>query len=187
MAMIDSPVKLTYEDYLHFPEDGRRHELIGGDHHVTPAPGTKHQIIVTNFLRLLAPFVHQRASGRILTAPVDVVLSEVDVVQPDLVFVRAERLDLVTEAHLGGAPDLAVEIVSESSRQRDEVTKRHLYERYGVGEYWIVDPVVETVKVFRLGKDRRFRRESELSQEEDDALKSPLFPGLAIPLAELFG
>ncbi len=187
MAMIDSPIKLTYEDYLHFPEDGRRHELIGGDHHLTPAPGTKHQSIVTSFLRLLAPFVHAKSAGRLFTAPFDVVLSEVDVVQPDLVFVHAERLDRLTEAHLRGAPDLAVEIVSESTRRREEVTKRHLYERYGVSEYWIVDPVVETVKVFHLGEDRRFRRVHDLSHEESDSLESSLFPGLEIPLAELFG
>jgi Uma2 family endonuclease len=120
-------------------------------------------------------------------APIDVVLSEVDVVQPDLVFVRADRLDLITETNLRGAPDLTAEIVSESTRGRDELTKRHLYERHGVGEYWIVDPVVERVSVYRLGEDRRYRRLQELSHEDADTVESSLFPGFELPPSELFG
>lgn len=179
------PLKLTYEDYLHLPEDGKRHELIDGEHLLTPSPNTRHQFVTSNLHRLLSGFVHTQGLGRVCTAPLDVVLSATDVVQPDLLFVASERLDRFTEAHLRGAPDLAIEILSESTRRTDEITKRHLYERYGVAEYWIVDPVVETVKIFRLA-DGRFHRGAELSLEAEDLLTTALLPGLEIPLAQIF-
>ncbi len=187
MAIQDSPRKLTYEDYVHFPEDGRRHELIGGDHHGTPSPNTRHQHIAVNLVHHLTVFLAGRGLGRLYVAPFEVVLTSTDVVQPDLLFVADEHLDRLTEANLDGAPDLAVEIVSESTRGRDEVAKRHLYERHGVGEYWIVDPVAETVKVYRLGSDGRYQRDAELSCEKGHSLESPLFPGFSLPLNDLFG
>jgi Uma2 family endonuclease len=186
MAITDSPIKLTYEDYLHFPEDGRRHELIEGDHHVTPAPNAKHQSVVANLQRRLGTFVHENELGWFVGAPFDVILSEIDVVQPDLLFVAREHLDRRTETHLRGAPDLAVEIVSESTRRRDEITKRHLYERHGVAEYWIVDPVIDAVKIYRLGSDGRYSRVGELTLEAEDVLESPLFPGFLLSLEDLF-
>ena len=187
MAIHDSPVKLTYEDYVHFPEDGRRHELIEGDHHVTPSPTNRHQRIAYNLTQHLGAFVDDRELGRLYFAPFEVVLSPTDVVQPDLLFVATEHLDRLTEANVQGAPDLVVEIVSESTRGRDEVTKRHLYARHGVVEYWIVDPVTEKVEVYRLGTDGRYRREAELSSEDGDSLESALFSGFSLPLADLFG
>jgi Uma2 family endonuclease len=180
-----TPLKLTYEDYLHLPEDGKRHELIDGEHYVTPAPIPGHQSIVVNLLRILTSFVHEHRLGRVFTAPVDIVLSEVDVVQPDVLFVARERLDLVTEKNLRGAPDLVVEVLSDSTRRTDEITKRHLYDRYGVAEYWIVDPVLETVKVYRRAEEGLARRH-ELSLERGETLTSPRLPGLEIPLAEIF-
>jgi Uma2 family endonuclease len=187
MAIHDGRVKLSYEDYVHFPEDGRRHELIEGDHHVTPAPNTRHQQISSRLDRHLGTFVAERGLGEVITAPFDVVLGPTDVVQPDLLFLRTEHLDRLTEAHLRGAPDLAVEIVSESTRGRDEITKRHLYARYGVAEYWIVDPVTETVKIHRLTDEGGYHRVAELRNETGDSLDSPLFPGFSLPLADLFG
>lgn len=184
---IDSPVKLSYEDYLHFPDDGQRHELIEGGHYVTPSPSTRHQRIAFNLTRHLGQFVTENGLGELFFAPFDVVLSPNDVVQPDLLFVRAEHLDRITESDLRGTPDLAVEIVSDSTRARDEVTKRHLYERHGVPEYWIVDPVTESVKIFRLGDDNRYGRAVELRREADDTLESPLLPSFGLRLADLFG
>jgi|GEM_PF-613165 len=150
MATHGSWLELTYEDYVHFPDDGRRHELIDGDHSATGSPNTRHQLISVNLARTLGGFVFDHDLGELFFAPFDVVLSPIDVVQPDLLSLRNEHLDRLTEAHLRGAPDLVVEIVSESTRGRDEVAKRHLYARHGVSEYWIVDPVTETVKVYRL-------------------------------------
>ena len=186
MTVTSDRVELTYEDYLHFPEDGNRHELMGGDHFVTPAPNTRHQRIVRRLFRHLDRFVAEGDLGEVFVAPYDVVLSETDVVQPDLLFVARKHRDRIGEPHLEGAPDLAVEVVSEATRGRDEVTKRHLYERHGVTEYWVVDPVVETVKVFRTGEEGRYVREAELAAEREGLLVSSLLPGLKISLIEIF-
>jgi Uma2 family endonuclease len=187
MNLATTPVKLTYEDYLEFPENGGRHELVEGDHFVTPAPSTRHQIVQSNLFRLVSSFVHDRELGRVLSAPTDVVFSEHDVVQPDLLFVASAHLDRIGEAYLAGPPDLVVEIVSEATRRRDEMLKRHLYERHGVEEYWLVDPVVEAVKVLRRSADGRFERRPELTLEAGDLLSTPLLPALEIPLQEIFG
>ena len=186
MAISDSRVGLTYEDYLQLPEDGRRHELIGGDHHVTPAPNAKHQSIEASFQRSLGNFVYENDLGWFVAGPFDVVLSEIDVVQPDLLFVAREHLDRRTDTHLRGAPDLVIEILSDSTRRRDEVDKRHLYERHGVAEYWIVDPLTDAVKVYRRGSEGRYGLVAQLALEAGDRLASPLFPGFQLPLADLF-
>jgi Uma2 family endonuclease len=181
----DPAVKFTYEDFVLFPDDGHRHELIDGEHYVTPSPLTKHQRIVLNLSLLLGPFVRKKKLGEVFLSPVDVVFSNLDVVVPDLVYVSNERSKIVTEKNLQGAPDLVVEILSESTRKTDEITKRRLYERFGVKEYWILDPVLDTAKVFHQGA-KGFERAAELSVEANDALTSPLFPGLTMPLGEIF-
>jgi Uma2 family endonuclease len=178
-------LKLTYEDYLHLPEDGKRHELIDGDHCVTPSPTPRHQLVLANLVGMLHAYLREHPLGRIYPAPLDVVLSDTDVVQPDLLFLAGGRQDLVTEKNLRGAPDFVVEVLSDSTRRTDEITKRHLYERHGVREYWIIDPVLETVKVYRLTEDG-FRREAELSTEAGDRLTTPLLPGLSVALDEIF-
>jgi Uma2 family endonuclease len=178
-------VKFTYEDYLLFPEDGRRHELIDGEHYVTPAPRTKHQAVVSNLLRTLATCVRDRRLGRVFAAPTDVVLSDLDVVQPDLLFISTARLSIMSDRCIQGPPDLVVEILSESTRKTDEIIKRKLYERFAVREYWIVDPELETVKVFAL-TDRGYIRSPELSREAGESLTTSLLPDFRIPLAEIF-
>jgi len=177
--------KFTYEDYLLFPDDGRRHELIEGEHYVTPAPKTTHQITSSNLQRILSGFIHDRRLGRVFSAPTDVVLSDLDVVQPDLLFVSAARLSIITEDCIRGAPDLVIEILSEATRKTDEIVKRKLYERAGIPEYWIVDPELETVKVYRM-TDTGYLRAAELARETGDRLATALLPGLEIPLADLF-
>lgn len=186
MTAVSTPLKLTYEDYLGFPDDGKRHEVLDGEHAVTPAPSPRHQLVVSNLLRLLGTFVHDRRLGRVIPAPLDVVLSEVDVLQPDLVFLAAERTDVLTPRHVAGPPDLVVEVLSETTRRRDEVTKRHLYELHGVAEYWIVDPELETVKVYRRAASGTFAAAAEVTAASAASLTSPLFPGLGLPLAALF-
>jgi len=168
-----------------FPDDGRRHELIDGDHYVTPAPRTKHQIASTNLSGLLFAHLQRTKGGRVLTAPTDVVLSDLDVVQPDLLFISAARSSIITEKNIQGAPDLVIEILSDTTRRTDEIIKRKLYERYRVPEYWIVDTELETVKVFRL-TDRGYQRTGELTRESDDVLTTPLLPDLQIQLAAIF-
>jgi len=181
-----SDVKLTYDDFVHFPEDGKRHELIDGAHVVTPSPNAKHQTIVGNLHGLIWTHLRREPVGRVFASPFDVFFSDFDVVEPDLLFVsRARQADVLTTAHVRGAPDLVVEIGSPSTRKRDETTKRRLYERFGVAEYWVVDPELDEIKVYRL-VDGGYTRTAELSLERDDTLTSPLFPGLELRLAEIF-
>lgn len=176
---------LTYEDYLLFPDDGKRHEVIDGDHYVTPAPKTKHQKISLNLTIAIGSFVKQRGLGLVLAAPSDVILSDENVVQPDLLFVSTARASIVTEDNIHGAPDLVVEIISETTRKKDEVTKRKLYERFGVQEYWVVDPELETVKIFRRAQ-QGYSRAVELSKEANDILTTELLAGLNLALTEIF-
>lgn len=185
MALHDRSVRLTYDDYVLFPEDGRRHEIIDGEHYVTAAPFLRHQALVRRFVVALAPIIEAGRLGELYPAPADVLFSRFDVVQPDLVFISAERLHILTEKNVQGAPDLVVEIFSPSTRTRDEGIKLDLYERFGVREYWLVDPAHATVTVHRL-EDGRFHRAIELSAAAGDALTTPLLPGLSVSLAGLF-
>lgn len=177
--------KLTYEDYVLFPDDGRRHEIVEGDHTVTPAPKTKHQRVSFNLALAIGSFVKQRNLGLVFAAPSDVILSDENVVQPDLLFVTQKRSEIVTEDNIRGAPDLIVEIVSETTRKRDEQTKRKLYERYGVREYWIVDPELETVRVFRR-KEQVYAPPVEFTRGKTATLSTDLLPEFRLSLSELF-
>lgn len=185
MAHILSSSKFTYEDYLLFPDDGKRHELIDGDHFVTPAPMTKHQRISQNLSGLLYAYVTEARAGQIFCAPTDVVLSEFDIVQPDLLFISADRLSIITDNNIQGPPDLVVEILSESSRKTDEIIKRKLYQRHHILEYWIIDPELETVKIYRLS-DQGYGRSVEFSLENNETLTSSLFSDWTLSLHTLF-
>ena len=117
-----SGVKLTYDDYVLFPDDGKRHELIAGEHIVTPSPNTKHQTIAVNLTGMIWPHLQQHRIGRIFAAPFDVVFSDFDVVEPDLLFLSSKRAaDVLTPKHVRGAPDLVVKSVQ---RARAGGTKR---------------------------------------------------------------
>jgi Uma2 family endonuclease len=179
------PIRLTYDDFLGFPDDGRRHELVDGEHVVTPAPVRRHQRISRRLLVAIDSCLQSHPLGEVFAAPLDVILSEHDVVEPDLLFVSNERGDML-EDRVHGAPDLVVEILSPSSRRMDEVTKRHLYDRFGVLEYWVVDPEIDVVKVYRRGLGGALARAAELTREDGSVLETPLLPGLAIDLRELF-
>lgn len=177
--------RFTYEDFLLFPNDGKRHELIEGDHFMTPSPTTKHQRVSGNLFNALANFLKSRRDGEVFAAPYDVILSDEDIVEPDLLFISATRAAIITEKNVQGPPDLVVEILSDGTRKLDEVVKRKLYERYGVREYWVVDPDLETVKIHRQ-TDQGYVRAAELAREANDVLTSPLLQGFQAPLAELF-
>jgi len=179
-------VKLTYEDYLLLPNDGLRHELLDGEHYVTPSPSLKHQKVLLNLTLLIGNWLAANPVGQILFAPFDVVLSLFDVVVPDLVYISNQRAPKILDpAKAQGAPELVVEIVSPGTRQRDETTKRRLYERFGVTEYWVVDPELDVVRVYRRGVGG-FTRPIEISTEEEDVLTTPLLPGLRLPLRDIF-
>jgi Uma2 family endonuclease len=179
-------VKYTYEDLQTFPEgDGKRYEIIDGELLVTPSPMTRHQRVLGNFYWWVRSHLERSPIGEVFFAPYDVVLSDINVVVPDLLFFSNARLDCLTRKNAQGAPDLVVEVLSESTRRTDEIRKRKLFERFDVLEYWIVDPELDTVKIYRkIGSG--FDRPIELSSEAGDTLTTPLLPGFKAPLAKLF-
>lgn len=185
MATHTGHLKLTYEDYRLIPDDGKRHELIDGDHVMSPSPTTKHQRIARALLTALTNFLRDHPLGEVFIAPYDVVLSGFDVVQPDLVFVTTAQANIVTEANIRGIPTLVVEILSEGNRKLDETIKRQRYEHYGIPEYWIIDPALDQVKIYRL-TEGRYGHATVLSLETQDILTTPLLPNLSLPLATLF-
>jgi len=178
-------VKFTYDDFVLFPDDGKRHELIDGDHYVTPSPSLRQQTIAGRLHLSLGKYLEANPIGQVWAAPLDVVLSKYDVVEPDLLYVSSARASILTVPNIQGPPDLAVEILSPGTRKTDEVVKRRTYERSGLDEYWVVDPELDLVKVYRL-TGGKFERVAELSSESDDVLTTPLLPGLRIPLRALF-
>lgn len=179
-------VKLTYDDFLQFPEDGRRHELIGGEHIVTPGPVTKHQRIVGNLFGHIWVYLRDHPIGTVFGSPLDVIFSDFDVVEPDVLYISHARMASLTPSKwIKGAPELMVEVGSPGTRKRDETIKRHLYEKFGVDEYWVVDPELDAIKVYRR-EDGRYVRAAELTAEQGEVLTTPLLPGLLIPLIDVF-
>ena len=179
-------VKLTYDDFVRFPDDGLRHELIDGEHYVTPSPDTRHQQISGDLFALIWTYLEAHPVGRVFHAPFDVVFSNFDVVEPDLLYMSNERAArILTAANVQGVPELVVEIASPGTRRRDETIKRNLYERSGVSEYWVVDPELDVVRVYRRAGEE-FARPVELSAQTGDVLTTSLLPGLELPLSRLF-
>jgi Uma2 family endonuclease len=184
--MARSTLKLRYSDLLALPEDGKRHELIDGEHYVSASPTLRHQDVLLNLTMAIWGFVKPRRLGKIFFAPSDVFLSEHDVVVPDLLFVKRDRLAILEGRFIRGAPDLAVEVLSPSTCHIDLRVKRLAYRRFGFGEYWIVDPVAETILVFR-GEDDWVAPALRLSRASGPReLMSPLFPGLVLTLDQIF-
>jgi Uma2 family endonuclease len=179
--------RLTYEDFLLFPDDGQRHELIDGEHYVTPSPNLRHQELLGRLHLEIGLYLRQHpGTGRAFMAPLDVLFTKWDVVEPDLLFVAGDQIDILTEMNVQGPPALVVEILSRGTRKRDLQIKRRLFDRGGVREYWAVDPKLDLVTVFVRQDDGSFPRTAELSRERGDGLTTGLLPGLSIPLSELF-
>ena len=178
--------KLTVEDSDRFPADGQRHELIDGEHVVTAAPLVPHQRLVGDLYLALRAVVDAQGLGEVLVSPVDVVLSRHDVLQPDLLFVSSGRHEIV-ENRVTAGPDIAIEVLSASSRRTDELRKRARYEIFGVQELWILDPDIDAVRVYRraAGGDS-FGRAVQLLAEAGDVLESPLLPGFRLDLKSFF-
>jgi Uma2 family endonuclease len=169
-----------------FPDDGKRHELIDGEHYVTPSPNNKHQRVSVDLTVMIGGWLETHPIGRIYHAPFDVVFSNFDVVEPDLLYMSASRMaTILTPQHVRGAPDLVIEIASPGTRARDATIKRALYERAGVLEYWIIDPEIDVIRIYgQAGKVSL--RPVELSRDNGDVLTTPLLPGLELPLARIF-
>ena len=148
MATTQRAVKRTYEDYCATADD-ERYELLNGDLMMVPAPNRKHQRVLGRLHIELGRFTQEHGLGEVYVAPFDVVLSDTDVVQPDLLFISRAREHTITDENVRGAPDLAIEVLSPSTADRDVGYKHDLYSRHGVLEYWIVDPMGQTVAVHR--------------------------------------
>jgi Uma2 family endonuclease len=180
--------RLTYDDFLLFPEDdGLRHEIIDGEHYVTAAPNLRHQELVGRLFLTIGTFVEDRPErGRVFLSPFDVVFSFHDIVEPDLVFVAPDQLEILTDRNIQGTPALVVEILSPSTRKRDREIKRKLYDRMGVREYWLVDPDANVVTVHQRDGDGSFPQAAKLTAGAQDTLKTPLLSGWSLPIARLF-
>jgi Uma2 family endonuclease len=143
----------TYAEYARLPSDGNRYEVIAGELYMTLAPRPRHELVSQRLNRQLDNFVNQHGLGWVLTAPIDVLFAEGEYVEPDLVFVRRERVGIISDRGIEAAPDLVVEILSDSTAGIDRGPKLRQYTRFGVPLYWIVDPEARHVEVYRLAVD----------------------------------
>ncbi len=184
---LSSTRKLTYDDFLLFPDDGQRHELIEGEHYVTPSPSTRHQILSLRLTEGLLFYQRAHPGGQLFYTPLDCYMTIFDIVEPDLLFVAQDQLDIITKKHVRGAPALVVEILSPSTRAVDRQNKLVLYDREGVREYWPVDPEADVLTVFRRADNGGFPRIADLSAHRGDTLTTPLLPGFSLPLSDYFG
>jgi Uma2 family endonuclease len=181
----ETSTKLTYEDYVELPDDGNRYEIIEGELYVNPAPVPRHQAIVVNLVVVLHNHVRQHGGACVLVSPIDVLLGVGNVVQPDVVVITTANMRIVSQKNLRGAPDLVIEVLSDSTRRKDEIAKRKLYDQAGAAEYWIVDPELELVKIYRR-VDGGLQRVAEISTETGGAITTPILPGFTLDVREVF-
>jgi Uma2 family endonuclease len=177
-----SSAKLTYADYCRLPS-GQRYELIEGDISMTPSPNTVHQRLSRRIEMALIAWAESGGLGEVFHAPYDVVLSDNNVVQPDVLYVSRERRSIVTAANIQGAPDLVIEILSPNQEDWDRVVKRSVYARYGVPEYWLVNPTSLTVEL--LSRDEHDLRTLGVYGVHE-VVRSVALPGLSLHVGTLF-
>ncbi len=173
----------TYKDYLQLPSDDFHHQLIEGEIVMTPAPKVIHQMVKSNLQKHLLQFVENKQLGLVLDAPCDVYFDEHNVVQPDLFFISRNRLSIVAEDVVKGAPDLIVEVLSPASAYYDLVEKKALYARAGVKEYWIVDPKWHWIEVY-WNHEGSFQLQQRA--EKEGVVQSRLLPDFQVSLARIF-
>ena len=180
-VVINSETTLTYDDYVLLPEDGKIHEIIDGEHYMTPAPETYHQTLSRRIQFQLYEQIEVRKLGVVFDAPTDVQLSEIDVVQPDLLVVLEARKSIVSPAKVIGPPDLVIEIISASTARKDRELKLGLYQKAAVPEYWLVDPKSQQVTVYRL-KGERYENIGSFHDE----LSYTAIEGVAVDLSRVW-
>ena len=177
------PIKLTYEDYVDLPDDGRRYEILDGELEVSPAPAPRHQAVSLNLVWILHGHVQERGLGSVYYAPIDVILADTSIVQPDLVFIVAGRESIVSGRGIEGPPDLAVEILSPWSVRRDRVAKAALYARHGIRHYWIVDPDGRVIEVYEADA-AEYRLVGR--HERATKVRTAVFPDLELDLGHVW-
>jgi Uma2 family endonuclease len=176
---------ISIYDLEALPDDGNIYELFEGELSVAKAPSLKHQEIIGRFTTILMNYLDQNPIGKVWSTP-GVIFDEYNSAIPDLVFVAKERIPQIASGiHIVGAPDLIIEIMSPGSEnvRRDQVVKRQTYARFGVKEYWVVEPIVEVVEISRL-------QENVLSSigtfRNEDKIESPLLPELSFTVKDVF-
>ena len=180
--MVITATRLTYQDYLNVDGD-ERYELIDGELILLPSPNTAHQLTSVALASRIFMFAEERELGLVLHAPFDVLLSDTDVVQPDILFVSNERAHIRTPDNMRGAPDLVVEILSPSSASRDWREKFELYSKHGVKEYWIVDPANRVVWLMLL---RGGALEIAGTYGIGDTVSSTVLAGFSVKVDDIF-
>jgi Uma2 family endonuclease len=185
IAIVPSTPKIqfTYEDYLELPDDGRRYEIIDGELYMATAPSPNHQKIVRNFLFELTLYLKKHLIGEVIPAPLEVFFSQTNLAQPDIVYISDKRSEIIKPDQILGAPDLVIEVLSPSTEKRDRTVKLKMYAKFGVQEYWMAKEKTATVEIYRLQKGELVL---VARLGKSDVLTSPLFPGLEIPLDEIF-
>jgi len=177
----------TYDDYLKI-DDGNRYELIEGELFLTPSPGTRHQFVAGNIFLFLSLYVQKASSGKVLIAPLDVVLDEPikkNTFQPDVIFISNDRLSIIEEARINGAPDLVVEVLSPSTARRDRGKKSRRYFLSGVREYWLADPQEQLLEIFVPG-EKDWQRTGVYEEEDEECIVSTVLPGLEVRARDIF-
>ncbi len=175
--------KLTYEDFMKIPYDGKQYELYKGDLFMVPAPSIRHQDIVVKLDRNLGVFVEKNNLGKLFVAPCDVVFSDNEIVKPDIIYISNKNLSIIKELNIQGVPDFLIEIISPTTSYNDKKIKKQIYEKYGVEEYWIIDPVNETLEVFVLEKGK-YKLDDIYSKNDKVKVKS--IEGLEVDLKRVF-
>ena len=180
----NTQARLTYQDYFDLPESDGRYELIDGELYMAPTPIPEHQDFLAELFTMIRAFVREHRLGRVYFAPLAVALSEYVVLQPDMMFISNERLEIIKWGHyVQGAPDLVVEVLSPSTTRHDRTVKRELYARYGVREYWIADVIGRTVEV-NVYEGDKFTAAGIYG--EGETFESPLLPGLMVDISGVF-
>ena len=182
VTMKRANVRFNYDDYLQLPED-KRYEILDGELYVVPAPNIRHQRLLFRIADKLLHHTQEKKLGEVLLAPCDVILTDENIVQPDILFVSNERLGIIGEANISAPPDLVIEILSPSTRNKDLQIKRKVYAGFGVREYWIVDPDEETVEVL-VWSEQGYTSAGILGCSE--RMLSPVLPELDIPISLFF-
>ena len=183
---METKIKYNYQDYLQLSED-KRYEIIDGDLFMVPSPNERHQHILSNIFYVLFDYVRKNKLGAVYCAPFDILFSEEDIVQPDIIFVSNKNKKIITKDNIQGTPDLLVEILSPGTSKRDLGIKKKLYAKNGVREYWIADPAQETIEVLNL-KEGEFRGKSYNTGVvgQTSRLSSPVIQGFDIDMKEIF-